>query len=227
VNRGFTATPSGRPPPPRDLQFHSVLLPRDLSRAELCCWSRRATTLVIGVTLRRMTNPRLPVRPSVDQLFDTFPGRIYRPAAEEGVRILGTWGWGGLATDIHSLSLHYEVGRTREPIRITIAVSSTGRRRDADLLFSLLSGLLDAVAVRKTPAFPLVIERGKQRIRVDGRERVFTVYTAANAAVAAVRFGELRLSVECRRSRLATLELQPLKPDALRSIASFRPARLD
>lgn len=68
-----------------------------------------------------------------------------------------------------------------------------------------------------------MIERGKQRIRVDGRERVFTIYTAAQAAVAMARFGELQVSIECHRSRLASIALLPLEPDALRQVASFRP----
>lgn len=161
-----------------------------------------------------MSSARRPARPSVDELFDVFAGRIFRPAVDGGVRILGVWGWGGSAPDISSLSLNYDVGRSREGIGITIAVGSPGPRSYARPLFSLL----DAVALRDSPTFPLVIERSKQRIRVSGRERVFTSYTAAHAAVAVARMGDFRLSISCSRARLATLQLEPLDPDAFRKI---------
>ena len=163
---------------------------------------------------------RFPAQPSVDQLFETFPGRIYRPVVGEAVRILGTMGWGGSAPNIDSCSLQFEVGRTRERIEISIAARAPSPRWYAGPLLNLLAAV---ASPGRSPRFPLVIERGKLQIRVDGRERVFTIYTAAEAAVAMARLGELQLSIECRRSRLATIELLPLEPDALRQVTSLRP----
>jgi hypothetical protein len=156
----------------------------------------------------------------VDQLFEAFPGRIYRPVVDEAVRILGIVGWGGSAPNINSCSLHFEVGRTRERIEISIAAHAPTRRWQADPLLHLLGAV---ASPGKSPRFPLLIERGKQRIRVDGRERVFTIYTAADAAVAMARFEKLQLSIECHRSRLATIALLPLEADALRQVRSNRP----
>jgi len=179
-----------------------------------------------------VTSPRLPFQPSVEQLFETFPGRIYRPVVDEPVRIPGTMGWGGSAPKgeardhdpgdrrpINSVSLHFEVGRGHERIEVSIATRRSTPRWDAGPLLHLVGEL---VGSGKSPKFPLVIERGKQRIGVDGRERVFTIYTASNAAVAMAQFGQLQLSIECRRSRLATIALLPIEPEALRQAMSLR-----
>ena len=166
-----------------------------------------------------MRSARLP-RPSVDQVFEIFPGRIYRPVVDEAVRILGIMGWGGSESNIDSVSLRFEVGRTRERIEISTAARAPSPRWHAGPLFQLLGAV---ASPGKSPRFPLLIERGKQRIRVDGRERVFTIYAAAEAAVAMARFGELQLTIECHRSRLATIALLPLEPEVLQRVTSLKP----
>lgn len=88
-----------------------------------------------------MTSARVPVRPSVDQLFETFPGRIYRPVVDDAVRILGTMGWGGSAPDINSCSLHFEVGRGRERIDISAASRAPSPRWHVGPLFNLLAAV--------------------------------------------------------------------------------------
>jgi hypothetical protein len=157
----------------------------------------------------------------VGELFATFPERIYRPVVDEPVRVLGTMGWGGSeAPAISSVSLHFQVGRGHERIEVSVATRGSTRRWDAAPLLHLVGEL---VRSGRSPGFPLVIERGKQRIRVDGQERVFTIYTASHAAVAVARFGQLQLSLQCRRSRLATIALVRLEPEALTEAMSLSP----
>ena len=116
--------------------------------------------------------------------------------------------------------MHFEVGRGHERIEVSIATRPSTPRWHAEPLLHLVGAL---VGSGKSPKFPLVIERGKQRIRVDGRARVFTIYTASNAAVAMAQLDQLQLSIECHRSRLATIALLPLEPEALRQAMSLRP----
>jgi hypothetical protein len=169
-----------------------------------------------------MAHPSRPVRPSVDELFETFSGRIYRPIVD-GKLSLETWGWGGSSPDVTSFDLQFVVPSARKPRsreRIVVEIGGPSHRPYARPLFDLLG----QVALEAPPSFPLVFDRSKHRIRVDGRERVFTLYTAASAAVAVARLGEFRLQIRCQRSRLTTLVLQTVAPDELRRMPAFRSA---
>lgn len=86
-------------------------------------------------------------------------------------------------------------------------IVEVSKERQRHVPMTALHHLVFEAALLRRPRFPLVIERGKQRIPVEGRERVFTTYTAGPAAVAVAAIGDLDVMISCATSRLAKLEL--------------------
>jgi hypothetical protein len=68
----------------------------------------------------------------------------------------------------------------------------------------------------RRPRFPIVIERGKQFLPVDGRSRAFTTYWAGPAAVAVANIGEVDVMIRCGTRRLRRLALEPIAQDELK-----------
>jgi len=84
----------------------------------------------------------------------------------------------------------------------------------------IMEAISNAIPTRYL-AFPLTltVERSKQKIPVDGRDRIFTTYTCGNALRATAAAGELHLRLRCQVAefqrgfairRLSQAELEPL-----------------
>jgi hypothetical protein len=154
--------------------------------------------------------PQLPARPTTTQVLEMFDGRLYRPVVRRKLA-LEHYGWGGSAPAITSFKFQFVAGARLEPIAVEVATPAS-RRPYAGPMFELL----DEVALRSTPRFPVIFERRKHRIAVDGRELTFTAYTAGHAAVAVAKIGGCSVQIRCRRTRLTRLQLERITPDALR-----------
>jgi hypothetical protein len=140
-----------------------------------------------------------------------FSGRVYKPVANDLVMLPGGWG-GGHDGSIDQLSLRFELGSAREPL--VVEVSSKGSWDG--LLSTALIQLHFELERTRRPRFPIVIERGRQRLRIDGRNRTFTTYTAGSAAVAVGTVDGVSVLIRCRKRRLPKLALERVELAELR-----------
>ena len=92
-------------------------------------------------------------------------------------------------------------------------VSSNPHRGTISLILVHLFFELERVA---KPRFPLVIERGRQELPIEGREHAFTTYTTGPVAVAVGTVGDLVVTIRCRKRRLPKLALGPIEASELR-----------
>jgi hypothetical protein len=104
-----------------------------------------------------------------------------------------------------SVRIEYLLGTNEEPV--VVEVSTRGSRTQP---LDALMHLTLETAVRRRPRFPIVIERGKARIAVDGRKRVFTTYTCGQAAVAVASLGDLDVMIRCPAKRFSALSLEAI-----------------
>jgi len=156
-------------------------------------------------------------RPGADEFLAAFDGRIFRPAGDD-VRIQSGGGWGASGEEVTSLSLHFLLGRSNDSVIVEV---SRGSRYQP---VSALQHLVFEFAVMRRPRFPMVIERSRQAVTVEGRSCTFTAYTAGAAAVATATLGEVDVMVRCSRRRLGRLALERIEPAELRR-AARRPRR--
>jgi hypothetical protein len=153
-------------------------------------------------------------RPSADAFLDAFDGRFYAPVSHPIAGWL-PFGWSAHDGQAESLALVLTLGSRRER-----CVVRTGLRPENPRM------TVHALLFRRPDEpfrFPLTVERGKTRIAVQGRERVFTSYSyrAETVATAAVR--GLYVTVQCQSRLLANLQLGLLDPDRLRDMLNTGP----
>ncbi len=130
--------------------------------------------------------------PTPDELFAAFDGRIYRPVGEWAVG--PSLGWGRSGDSVSSLRIQHVLGAAKESVSVEV---SKHEGRPAQLV--ALQHLTFEFGLVRRPRFPIVIERGKVRIPVEGTSRMFTTYTAGSAAVATATIGDLDLMVRDAR----------------------------
>lgn len=155
--------------------------------------------------------PRTLRTPTAQRFLEAFEGRIYKPLAKD-VGIARGHGWGG-GNDgsIDHLSLRFELGRSKESV--VADVSSNPHRGSISMILIHLLWELEQVA---KPRFPLLIERGRQKIPIEGREHAFTTYTTGPVAVAVGTVDDLVVTMRCRKRRLPKLALGLIEASELR-----------
>jgi hypothetical protein len=153
--------------------------------------------------------------PTRDEVIEAFGDQIYRPA-DATARLVCQKGWGRSGDDISSITLHFLHGSETEPV--IVEVSKERFRADP---VTALQHLLFDISLGQ-PRFPIVIERGNQPVPIDGRTRMFTVYTTGAAAVGVATVEDVEVMVRCSRSRFASLALVPITPADLNHAFSRR-----
>ena len=125
---------------------------------------------------------------------------MYRPVARRYEIRKDGMGWGSNRDGLHSLSLEYLLGATGESVIVESA-------RDPLHEHVALTHLVFEYSVLRRPRFPLLIERERASLLVDGRARQFRVYSAGAAAVATGAVEDVQLMIRCSRRRLSRLTL--------------------
>jgi hypothetical protein len=148
-------------------------------------------------------------KPSADAFLDVFNDRFYAPSSPSIVGAM-EFGWTGHDDRPDSLALLVSVGPKRERVVIRNGVSP---EREMAIVHQLL--FRDPTRPYR---FPIVIERDKTRITLDGRERVFTSYSYRGQTVATAAVRGLTVTVECTTRLVQTLRLGPLEPDRFRQL---------
>jgi hypothetical protein len=150
-------------------------------------------------------------RASADEYLEAFGGRFYGPVAPPVVGSMHS-DWGAYDGTPSSLGLvtSVAVGKRRERLVIRNSVF-------AESTTTFVHSLLFRDPTRPF-RFPLLVERGRTRIPVDGRERVFTTYQYRGHAVATAEVRGLAVTVGCRVRLLAAVQLGTLEPEQLRQL---------
>jgi hypothetical protein len=145
----------------------------------------------------RRTRPH----PIVEQFVAAFSGRMYAPLAYR-VAVLRASGASGAEQAASHIEVEFRLRARERPVLIEASREPARHHR-----LTALSRLVFDVAGPPAARFPIVIERGKTLVRVDGRRRAFTTYTAACHAVANARVGDVDLQIRGPSGRLPELEL--------------------
>jgi hypothetical protein len=148
-------------------------------------------------------------RPSADAFLEAFDGRFFGPVSPPIVGSLHS-DWGAHDGQPSSLTLLLSVGHPAERVAVTNALWPTSARTIVhDLLFR---------DVIRPFHFPVVVERGKTRISVDGRERVFTTFNYRDDLVATAAIRGLHVAVRCGRRAVHKLQLGVQEPEQFRTL---------
>lgn len=154
-------------------------------------------------------------RPTADEVLAAFGGRVLAPTGRQVV-IGRSMGMGGRPPDVRNLSLTFKLGAVSERLEIDLRRREQGYDRSPKWLEAEgLVPLVLSISHRPRLRFPIVIERGRIRIPVEGRERAFATFTAGSAAVAVAAIGELDVTITCLAKRLSRLQLDRLDRDVL------------
>ncbi len=157
-------------------------------------------------------------QPTPEQFREAFGAQIYRPAGAQA-KVTRNSGWGGSGNGISHLSLQFLIGSREESVIIEV---SNEERNRTDPVNALMHLVFEFALVRR-PRFPMLIERGKQPLPVDGRSRTFTTYTARPATVAVASIGGRGVMIRCATNRLPRLALEPITTEELKR--ALRPRR--
>ena len=158
-------------------------------------------------------------KPTADEFLAAFAGRIYRPTYDDVTVGRGS-GWGASGGEVSSLSLRFGVGRRDDSVIVEVSTEPS-RVQPVQALHHLV---LEFALIRR-PRFPMVIERGRAAMSVEGRKRTFVTYTAGAAAVATANLGDIEVTIRCPRRRLVTLALERIQPAELRRALRRTPTR--
>jgi hypothetical protein len=148
-------------------------------------------------------------RPSADEYMEAFDGRFYGPTSPPAIGWMHS-DWGAYDGEPSSLGLvtSLAVGKQHESLVVRNSLSPEST-----------TGIVHQLLFRDPTRpfrFPLLVEKGRARIPVDGRERVFTAYSHRGHTVAAADVRGVAITVTCRSRvlpavRLARLELEQLR----------------
>ena len=158
-------------------------------------------------------------QPTLDELETAFGGNVYEPLGAIDARFAG-YGSTGEPPVLSNVKLQFVVGASQRPVHIEVANEPARAHR-----LTALSYLLFDVAAGRAPRFPLVIERSRVTIPVDGRRRAFTVYTAARHAVACACVREVTIVIRAPSDALNELELRRVEPAELAALLRERDRR--
>src|SRR5271155_4109 len=191
-------------------------------RATLGCRSgdsmlAQAGTLPQAADRWGATLTAVPERPTADEYLQAFDGRILGPVVPENIVEVRPAGCGAYNGQPSQLALAFSTGPRKEEIVVQVGLWPD---RITTILHDLLFGGVRGPRWWETPPrFPLTIERGKTKVAVDGRERVFTTYTVQGRnACAMVSVRGLSVAVSCAPRRLNDLALATLDADEVRRI---------
>lgn len=150
-------------------------------------------------------------RPSADAYLEAFGGRFYSPVSAPIVGSMSAnWGVYDGAPSSLGLVLRLAVGRQHERFTVRNGLAS-------DSSTAIVHELLFRDPTRPF-RFPILIERGRTRIPVDGRERAFTTYTYRDNVIATADVRGLAVTVGCRSRLLPAVRLGALEPEQLRQL---------
>jgi hypothetical protein len=140
---------------------------------------------------------------------EAFDGRFYGPASPPVIASMHS-DWGAYDGEPSSLGLvtSVAVGKRHERLLVRNSLSPESA-----------TGIVHQLLFRDPTRpfrFPLLVEKGRTRIPVDGRQRVFTAYSYRGHTVATADVRGLAITVSCRSRvlpaiRLARLELEQLE----------------
>jgi hypothetical protein len=150
-------------------------------------------------------------RPSADAYLEAFGGRFYSVVAPPVVEAMHA-DWGTYDGTPSSLGLMVALAMRGRHERLAVR-----NRVSPESATAIVHDLLFRDPTRPFQ-FPLLVERGRTRIPVDGRERVFTTYTYRGHAIATADVRGLTVTVGCRSRLLPTLRLGTLEPEQLKQL---------
>jgi hypothetical protein len=157
----------------------------------------------------------MPQGPSIGAVQEAFAGYVYRPVARRyEIRKNGV-GWSGRDDQLSSLSLQYLLGANRESVIVEVS-------QDPWHMDSALIHLVFEFSLVRRPRFPMVIERSKATVHVEGLSHRFMAHTAGMAAVAIGAVDARHLMIRCSTRRLARLALVRLDPAELKAVLRSR-----